>query len=66
MSNTKHNGEDVMPRPSFSDWLKQKGYKNWVVFTRRTPRIVRKYGDDVQVLTPRRYSELRKEWEAAQ
>lgn len=39
------------------------GTSNWVVFARRTKRIVEKYGDDVVVFTPKRYKELRRKYE---
>jgi hypothetical protein len=37
--------------------------QNWVV-ARRTKRIVRKYGDDVVCISQRRYSEMRRQFEA--
>ena len=37
---------------------------NWIV-ARRTPSIVRRYGDDVICLSPARYKLLQNAWEAA-
>lgn len=51
---------------NWCDFLSEKTKsKNWVVFARRTPRLVQKYGDDVVVLTPKRYRALREEWKTA-
>lgn len=54
------------PPPSDDPWLRfletRLGTRNWVVFARRTRRIVERYGDDVVVVTPRRWRELESEF----
>lgn len=50
---------------AFVDWIAdQLGSRNWVV-ARRSPRIVRKYGDDVIALSQKRYSQFADKYAAA-
>lgn len=46
-----------------SDFLRERfGGKNWVLHARRTARIVQRYGDDVLVVTPKRYKAVEREY----
>lgn len=52
-------------KPTFSDWLLERlGTRNWVV-ARRSPNILRRYGEDVLCLSSKRFEALEKEYEAA-
>lgn len=46
----------------FSEFMRDRVGPNWVI-ARRTPRIVRQYGEDVICLTPKRYEELEIDYE---
>lgn len=48
--------------PSFTDFLREKVGQNWVL-ARRSPRIVRRYGDDVVCLSQRKFNALEAEYE---
>jgi hypothetical protein len=49
---------------TYLEYLRSKVGSNWVVFARRTPRLVERYGEDVVVLTQKRYREIENEWRA--
>lgn len=48
---------------TFCEFMAAMLGRNWVV-ARRNWRVIRRYGDDVVCISQRRYSELRREFEA--
>ena len=48
---------------SFVEFVCQRFGSNWVVSARRTARLVERYGENVVVITPRKYAKARKEWD---
>ena len=50
--------------PTFVGFLNSRVGSNWVV-ARRTPRVVRLYGEDVVCLSQKRYTALKQEWLSA-
>lgn len=48
---------------SIVEWLQENIGRNWVI-ARRTPNILRRYGDDVICISKQRYSATVKEYRA--
>lgn len=57
------NATGFTKQPTFCDFMREKVGANWVI-ARRSPRIVRKYGDDVATISQAAYRKLNAEYEA--
>ena len=50
---------------SITDYIEAtRGTRNWIVAYRKTPRIVRRYGEGVLVLHPVAYQKIMREYDA--
>lgn len=47
-----------------AEFLRERMGNNWVLGARRTDRLVRRYGESVNVVTRKRYAAIEKEWRA--